>query len=370
MGMIHQDCLTSWLEVTRGDGRCEICKTKFRFDPQYAENTPDRLPAHEVVLGLSSRLIARWLPLAARICVAVTLWLIVAPLLTNFLYHGWMIRPSSVLSRWKRELILADIVSGAVMTAIIIISFLSLMSFADFLRAHWQQQQQQHQPRDRQQEQVRDQQGNRIPVPDIIANLENGADPVAVLENALEDMIDGATTVQEAIDNGVLDFLESRQQTESTVALTERDSDGNDGPRDDPTEDSSDSRHSSTVARCADQARQIREAVLEQEADRQSTEPGQDPVHIVDEETNDPADPVEDDELDEVEDGWPEEFPDDEADDVGNGVENAGQVENALREGDGQGPRNFDPIDPMLQDDQVVSTSFNFNPIGWIALDS
>lgn len=119
-------------------GRCELCKTKFRFDPQYAENTPDRLPVHEVVLGLSSRFVAKWLPLALRILIAAGLWLVVAPLLTACLYHGWMHRPSSILTRWSRDLIPGDIVSGAIVAGIVIISFLSLMSFADFLRVQWQ----------------------------------------------------------------------------------------------------------------------------------------------------------------------------------------------------------------------------------------
>lgn len=120
-------------------GRCELCKTKFRFDPQYAENTPDRLPAHEVILGLTSRALAKWLPFGLRISIALFVWLIVAPMLTSCLYHGWMHRPSSVLTRWKRETIPSDIVSGAIIAAVVIISFLSLMSFADFLRVHWQQ---------------------------------------------------------------------------------------------------------------------------------------------------------------------------------------------------------------------------------------
>jgi hypothetical protein len=120
-------------------GRCELCKTKFQFDPQYAPNAPYRLPAHEVILGLSSRAVAKWLPLGIRFLIAASLWLVVAPLLTDYLYHGWMHRPSSILTRWKRELLPADIVSGAVVAAVIIISFLSLMSFADFLRVHWQQ---------------------------------------------------------------------------------------------------------------------------------------------------------------------------------------------------------------------------------------
>ena len=51
-----------------------------------------------------------------------------------------MNRPSSIPTRWKRELILGDAISGAVVAGVVIISFLSLMSFADFLRFHWQQQ--------------------------------------------------------------------------------------------------------------------------------------------------------------------------------------------------------------------------------------
>ncbi|KAL3931926.1 MAG: hypothetical protein SGBAC_011084 [Bacillariaceae sp.] len=60
-------------------------------------------------------------------------------MLTSCLYHGWMHRPSFVLTRWKRDTIPSDIVSGAIIAAVVIISFLSLMSFADFLRVHWQQ---------------------------------------------------------------------------------------------------------------------------------------------------------------------------------------------------------------------------------------
>ena len=51
-----------------------------------------------------------------------------------------MHRPSSILARWQTSLVASDIVSGAIIAAIVIISFLSLMSFADFLRVHWAQQ--------------------------------------------------------------------------------------------------------------------------------------------------------------------------------------------------------------------------------------
>ncbi|KAG7357135.1 ring-variant domain containing protein [Nitzschia inconspicua] len=199
MGMTHQDCLTSWLEVTRGSGRCEICKVKFRFNPQYAENTPDRLPAHEVIVGLSSRFMAKWLPLACRMLFAASLWLIAAPLLTNILYHGWMIRPSSILTRWKWELLFPDVVSGAVIVAIIIVSFLSLMSFADFLRVHWQQG-----PRDQQVHQRQDGARER-------AN-EGGAGGNTANETAT-DMQDNS------VDMGLVEFLEARQQAKMSMTF-------------------------------------------------------------------------------------------------------------------------------------------------------
>jgi E3 ubiquitin-protein ligase MARCH6 len=51
-----------------------------------------------------------------------------------------MHRPSAILDRLHWNLVPGDLVSGAVVAAIIIVSFLSLMSFADFLRVEWQNQ--------------------------------------------------------------------------------------------------------------------------------------------------------------------------------------------------------------------------------------
>ena len=59
-----------------------------------------------------------------------------------------MHRPSAIASRWRWELAKLDVVGGAVIAIIIVVSFLSLMSFAEFLRFQWggaQQQQQQQQ---------------------------------------------------------------------------------------------------------------------------------------------------------------------------------------------------------------------------------
>jgi E3 ubiquitin-protein ligase MARCH6 len=140
IGLTHQDCLQSWLQVQRGDGSCELCKTKFRFSPLYAPNAPARLSVHAVISRLIRRAIARWLPLTLRSLFAASLWLVVAPLATAYLYHGWMARPSVILQRMlSQQTIVTDLISGGVVASCIIVSFLSLMSFADFLRLEWQQ---------------------------------------------------------------------------------------------------------------------------------------------------------------------------------------------------------------------------------------
>ena len=219
-------------------GRCEICKHKFRFEPQYAPDAPERLPTHEVVLGLSNRFIAKWLPLALRLCVAISLWLVAAPFLTNCLYHGWLVRPSSIFTRWKRELIMSDIVSGAVTTGVIIISFLSLMSFADFLRAHWQQE-----PGNRQDGAAaaaggvpaagdrRPQNAGRVRRRhdrNIINNNDDDANGHGHDRDAFDDNEDNDGDQAANVDRGIIEFieqeLETNQQQRDTSLAPERDS--------------------------------------------------------------------------------------------------------------------------------------------------
>jgi len=138
IGCTHQDCLVSWLEVTRGV-KCELCSTQFKFAPKYAEDTPVELPPLEVVTGVLHRAGKKWVPFILRIVLAAALWLCVLPLATAYLYFGWLHRPSSLVTRLKFEHIAGDTVSGALVATVIVVSFLSLMSFADFLRIHWQQ---------------------------------------------------------------------------------------------------------------------------------------------------------------------------------------------------------------------------------------
>lgn len=111
---------------------------KFQFAPRYKEGAPDHLPTYEVLLGLCNRAAEKWLPMFCRIVAAIVLWLGMVPLITAYLYHGWMHRPSSILARLHRDLVAGDLISGAVIASFIIVTFLAFMSFADFLRFNWQ----------------------------------------------------------------------------------------------------------------------------------------------------------------------------------------------------------------------------------------
>uniref|UniRef100_A0A7S1FWY8 RING-type E3 ubiquitin transferase n=1 Tax=Corethron hystrix TaxID=216773 RepID=A0A7S1FWY8_9STRA len=183
IGLVHQSCLESWLAMNprhrdnlpgAGDGddgdgdgapsryapRCELCGYHFRWDPLYAPDAPDSLPAVQVLYyGLLRRALHRFLPAAMRVLAALACWLGALPLCTAWLYVGWTKWPSGVLGRaaavwgdpndnddasspfhkWKlrADRLGDDIISGAIVLAVIVVSFLSLMSFVDFLRVHF-----------------------------------------------------------------------------------------------------------------------------------------------------------------------------------------------------------------------------------------
>lgn len=135
--MTHQDCLQSWLEVKGGNDKCDLCLTKFRFAPKYAQDAPERLSRMEVLTGLMMRATSKWVPFGIRILLVAGVWLGILPLMTAYLYQGWMHRPSSIKTRFRWDLVPRDLVNGGILTVIIVISFLSIMSLLDFFRVKW-----------------------------------------------------------------------------------------------------------------------------------------------------------------------------------------------------------------------------------------
>jgi hypothetical protein len=90
-----------------------------------------------VLLGLGRSALVQVLPCLLRIGLSLGVWLVVLPLGSAYLYQGWIHSIKSVVPRWRADLLLRDGASGAVVAAIVVVSFLSLMSLADFMRFHW-----------------------------------------------------------------------------------------------------------------------------------------------------------------------------------------------------------------------------------------
>lgn len=220
-----------------------------------------------------------------------------------------MHRPSSIVTRFRSQhLIPGDIVSGAIIAALVIISFLSIMSFVDFLRVHWQQP-----------EEVRQQR----------RNARNHVEPVEAEEPDPDH-----------IDNTIFDhWQEIRQQT---IVANENDSDdkvddaNSTGAAIPGEEDGRNISRTEAATALGQMAQEIG-----QEVNRQPWWGVNNDVH--DEHDSDDSDFVlEENEHDE----------DDEFIIANNNQRPPPEGDNAQRPPDQAG---FDPLDPMFQDDQAVS---------------
>ena len=132
----HEDCLVRWLDHS-GKDRCELCGVEFAFAPVYAEGAPDRLPMSQLISAGLQYVYSSLLPLVLRICASTLLWLGVAPLATCMLYRAWIHRPSELPVAWSGARLLEELASGLVVVAAIVVSFLSLFSFTDYMRVRW-----------------------------------------------------------------------------------------------------------------------------------------------------------------------------------------------------------------------------------------
>lgn len=138
---VHQECLERWLEHSK-KSTCELCSSKYQFEPEYAKDTPEVLPSHLLLLSSLKLIFVNAIPSALRIALTIFLWCFVVPLATSWQYRCWirtslLLLPQHLTERSTWENITADIASGFVLTGTIIVSFIILMSFADFLRFHW-----------------------------------------------------------------------------------------------------------------------------------------------------------------------------------------------------------------------------------------
>lgn len=137
VGLVHEACLTQWLSFSRKDS-CELCKYKYRFTPRYAPGTPERLPLRTLGSAALLWLGSLWRPLLLY-GNATFVWLFVFPLATTWLYRVWLHIGTALSGRLLAlrlsvpQLLLQDWLSGACITAFLLVCMFVNTGFADFV---------------------------------------------------------------------------------------------------------------------------------------------------------------------------------------------------------------------------------------------
>ena len=137
IGLVHQDCLEAWLKHSRKDN-CELCKQKYNFDPEYAENVPDVLP-----IGVLLYSALKFLPYVFRVLMGPFLWLLYAPSCTNLVYKAWFRKDAYSKTFFSKDwhyknyleadtlaVMFKDSTTGLVLMGVIIISSVVLVRSA------------------------------------------------------------------------------------------------------------------------------------------------------------------------------------------------------------------------------------------------
>ena len=134
IGQVHQNCLEEWLAHSNKE-ICELCYTKYQFIPCYSPNMPDVIPTQVIIMTTLQHIIPYLLSILLRFHVTLFMWIFVMPLCTCWIYRIWL--PRTHVLVMNNSTLLQDIISGLTIAAVIVMSFIVIMSFTDFLRNHW-----------------------------------------------------------------------------------------------------------------------------------------------------------------------------------------------------------------------------------------
>lgn len=131
IGLVHQDCLEAWLTHSQKD-KCELCSTKYIFEPEYDASMPNVVPWH-VYLKAGSKLFGfKLVPFIMKISLALLSWVIFVPLWTCWVYRIYFREQSYkdvILTRLSWSTLQGDIVSGLVIIGVILLSSIILVCF-------------------------------------------------------------------------------------------------------------------------------------------------------------------------------------------------------------------------------------------------
>ena len=121
-----------------GKDTCELCGVEFEFAPVYEADAPETLPWHALAAAGARFAASTAAPFAARVGASAALWLGVTPLATCMLYRSWIHRPSELPFAWTSARLGEELSSGLAIVVAIVVSFLSLLSFTDYMRVRWE----------------------------------------------------------------------------------------------------------------------------------------------------------------------------------------------------------------------------------------
>ncbi len=127
LGLVHQDCLEQWLSHSKKD-TCELCFSKYHFEPQYAENTPDIIPLGVLISSIFKLSLFKCLPFMVRIVTAIIVWLVFVPIGTTCVYSICIGRHNLITREFSWVLLKSHITNGIVLDAVIALSLLILVS--------------------------------------------------------------------------------------------------------------------------------------------------------------------------------------------------------------------------------------------------
>ncbi len=127
IGLVHQDCLETWLNHSSKE-KCELCGFKYQFSPQYAASTPKSLPLHILFFTLMNKLFSDYIPWGVHFLFAGFIWLGVVPFFTCQLYRIWMKFDTFTLATLFQRL-QKDTITGFVLTAFIVLTFVVMVRF-------------------------------------------------------------------------------------------------------------------------------------------------------------------------------------------------------------------------------------------------
>jgi hypothetical protein len=115
----------------------QVCKHPFTFSPVYAPDAPSRLPPWELVKGLVYK-VTRGGRVLARLNLVLTVWLMIVPYATSWLWRLAFAKTWSMQERLLPQLaplqLLSDCLFGSFLSAGIVFTFLGATAIKEYVR--------------------------------------------------------------------------------------------------------------------------------------------------------------------------------------------------------------------------------------------